>query len=175
MKRLPACVAFAAAIFAACASMPPAPVADDLQMPATAFPGITEVKARAFAADDRPEAEEAVPPETGVLRQSGLASAAQYRYGIGGERPAQLKVRVDVFLDETTAAGRFRGRHLPQALAMTEPLAVGDDGFIYEDLYAGFRVGPVTVEIRADGPNGILDGFARAYAEFVRSRLRKNR
>ena len=172
MRPVAVGTAFVAAVFAACA---PVPVADELQMPATSFAGITEVTTRAFAADDRPEREESVPPETSALRRSDLASAAQYRYRLGGERPAQFKVRIDVFRDEATAVGQFRGRHLPQALAMTERFAAGDDGFIYEDLYAGFRVGPVTVEIRADGPNGQLADFARAYAAFVESRLRKTR
>lgn len=162
-----------AVVLAACATIPPAPVADDLQMPATAFPGITEVRNRAFVEDHPTDGAEAVTPESTALRRAGLTSAAQYRYVLGGEQPALFKVRVDVFRDEATAAAQFRGRHLPQALAMTGPLEAGDDGFIYEDLYAGFRVREVTVEIRADGPNGRLADFARTYAGFVTSRLKK--
>ena len=147
--------------------------ADHLRMPASAFAGIAEVRTRAFAADDPRIEESALPPESAALRRSGLASAAQYRYLLDGEPKTQLRVRVDVYREGATAAEQLRGRHLPQALAMTEPLIAGDEGFIYEDLYAGFRVGPVIVEIRADGPNGRLQDFARAYAGFVESRLLK--
>jgi len=152
------------------AEVSPMPTAADLQMPATAFADVAEVSTRALAVDDGRQG--ATPPEITALRRIGLASAAQYRYRIAGERPAQLKVRVDVFPDETAAKARFRGRHLPQALAMTEPLAAGDDGFIYRDQFAGFRVGPVTVEIRAAKPGGRLAEFARSYADFVAARLR---
>lgn len=149
-----------------------APTAADLKMPATAFPDVSEVITRTLAVDDGSAREGAAPPEITALRRTGLASTAQYRYRFGGERPGQLKVRVDVFHDEATATERFRGRHLPQALAMTQPLAVGDDGFIYQDQYAGFRVGPVTVEIRAEGAAGRLPGFAKSYADFVLARVR---
>lgn len=149
------------------------PTAADLQMPATAFPDIAEVITRALAVDDGLAKEGATPPEITVLRRTGLASSAQYRYRVGGERPGQFKVRVDVFRDEATASAQFRGRHLPEALAMTQPLAVGDDGFIYQDQYAGFRAGPVAVEIRAEGAAGRLADFARSYAAFVAARLRE--
>jgi hypothetical protein len=149
-----------------------APSAADLKMPASAFPDVAEVITRTLAVDDGNAREGATPPEITALRRTGLASTAQYRYRFGGERPGQLKVRVDVFHDEATATARFRGRHLPQALAMTQPLAVGDDGFIYQDQYAGFRVGPVTVEIRAEGAGGRLPGFAKSYADFVLARVR---
>ena len=119
-----------AVVLAACATIPRAPVADDLKMPATAFPGITEVRKRAFVEDHPTDGAEAVTPESAALRRAGLTSAARYRYALGGDRPAQFKVSVDVFRDEATAARQFRGRHLPQALAMTETLAAGDDGFI---------------------------------------------
>jgi hypothetical protein len=146
------------------------PTAADLQMPASAFADVAEVSTRALAVDDGREG--AAPPEITALRRIGLASAAQYRYRIAGERPAQLKVRLDVFRDEAAAKAQFRGRHLPQALAMTEPFAAGDDGFLYRDQFAGFRVGPVIVEIRAAKPGGRLPEFARSYAEFVTARLR---
>lgn len=149
-----------------------APTAADLQMPAAAFADITEVSTRALAVDDGRAKEGATPPEITALRRAGLASAAQYRYQIGGERPGRFKVRVDVFRDQATATAQFRGRHLPQALAMTQPFAAGDDGFIYRDQYAGFRVGPVAVEIRAEGASGRLPDFARSYADFVTARLR---
>ncbi|HEX5760416.1 MAG TPA: hypothetical protein VF121_14605 [Thermoanaerobaculia bacterium] len=150
----------------------PAPTAADLQMPAAAFADVAEVTTRTLAVDDPKAPAEPTPPEVVALRRAGLASAAQYRYQIAGEKPGRFRVRVDVFRDEPTAATQFRGRHLPQALAMTEPLAAGDDGFIYRDEYAGFRVGPVAVEIRAEGAPGRLPEFARAYAEFVAGRLR---
>lgn len=149
-----------------------APTAADLQMPAAAFADVTEVSTRALAVDDGRAKEGAAPPEITALRRAGLASAAQYRYHLGGERPGRFKVRVDVFRDEATAIAQFRGRHLPQALAMTQPFAAGDDGFIYRDQYAGFRVGPVAVEIRAEGASGRLPDFARSYADFVTVRLR---
>jgi hypothetical protein len=149
-----------------------APTAADLQMPADAFPDVAEVITRALAVDDGLAKEGATPPEVTALRRTGLASTAQYRYRIGGERPGQFKVHVDVFPDEATAVAQFRGRHLPQALAMTQPFAAGDDGFIYQDQYAGFRVGPVTIEIRAEGASGRLPEFARSYADFVIARLR---
>ena len=60
---------------------------------------------------------------------------------------------------------------MPEALALTEPLLVGDDGFLYGQEYAGFRVGPVVVEIRASEGAGHLAPFARAYAEFVAATL----
>ncbi|HEV2854932.1 MAG TPA: hypothetical protein VHC97_19225 [Thermoanaerobaculia bacterium] len=149
-----------------------APTAAELKMPASAFADVSEVITRTLAVDDGSAKEGAVPPEITVLRRTGLASTAQYRYRVGGERPGQLKVRVDVFRDEATAIAQFRGRHLPQALAMTQPFAVGDDGFIYQDQYAGFRVGPVAVEIRAEGASGRLPEFARSYADFVLARVR---
>lgn len=151
---------------------PPAPTAADLQLPAASFPGIAEVTTRALSVDDGSSPEGAVPPDILVLRRSGLASAAQYRYRLAGEPPGQLKVRVDVFRDEATAVAQFRGRHLPQALEMTKRLDAGDDGFIFQDQYAGFRVGPVVVEIRADGAGGRLADFARTYAGHVAARLR---
>lgn len=151
---------------------PKAPSAADLQLPAAAFPDVAEVSTRALAVDDGSAQEGAAPPEITALRRARLASTAQYRYRVGGERPGRFKVRVDVFPDEATATERFRGQHLPQALAMTQPFPVGDDGFIYQDQYAGFRVGPVTVEIRAEGASGRLPEFARSYAGFVVSRLR---
>jgi hypothetical protein len=164
------------AVFLALALLPgsaqKAPTAADLQMPAAAFPEVTEVSTRALAVDDGSAKEGATPPEITVLRQTGLASSAQYRYRIGGERPGQLKVRIDVFRDEATATKQFRGRHMPEALAMTQPFAAGDDGFIYQDQYAGFRVGPVAIEIRAEGAAGRLPDFARSYADFVVARLR---
>lgn len=149
-----------------------APTAADLQMPAAAFPDVAEISTRTLAVDDGSAAEGATPPEITVLRQAGLASSAQYRYRIGGERPGQFKVRIDVFRDEATATTQFRGRHMPEALAMTQPFAAGDDGFIYQDQYTGFRVGPVAVEIRAEGAGGRLPDFARSYADFLIARLR---
>lgn len=150
-----------------------APTAADLQMPAADFPEVAEVSTRALAVDDGSAPEGATPPEVTALRRTGLASTAQYRYRIGGERPGQFKVHVDVFHDEATASAQFRGRHLPEALAMTQPLAVGDDGFIYQDQYAGFRAGPVAVEIRVEGAAGRLPDFTRSYADFVVARLRE--
>lgn len=35
---------------------------------------------------------------------------------------------------------------------MTQPFAAGDDGFIYQDQYAGFPVGPVAVESGRKAP-----------------------
>jgi hypothetical protein len=148
------------------------PSAADLQMPPELSADIAEVTTRALAVDDGRAEEGAIPPEVTALRLAGLASAAQYRYRIGGERPGLFKVRVDVFRDEATGTAQFRGRHLPQALAMTQPLDAGDDGFIYRDEYAGFRVGPIVVEIRAEGASGRLPDFARSYAAFVAARLR---
>ena len=148
------------------------PSAADLQMPPELSADITEVTTRALAVDDGRAQEGATPPEITALRLAGLASAAQYRYRLGGERPGLFKVRVDVFRDEATGTAQFRGRHLPQALAMTQPLDAGDDGFIYRDEYAGFRVGPIVVEIRAEGASGRLPDFARSYAAFVAARLR---
>ncbi len=156
---------------AALGGEPAAPTAADLQLPATAFADVAEVTTRALAVDDG-SAKGELSPEIAALRRSGLASAAQYRYRIGGGQPGRFKVRVDVFRDEATAVAQFRSRHLPQALEMTEPLPSGDDGFIYRDQYAGFRVGAVAVEIRAEGASGRLPDFARTYAEFVISRLR---
>lgn len=148
------------------------PSAADLRMPPEVSTDIVEVTTRTLAVDDGRAKEGSTPPEITALRRVGLASAAQYRYRIGGERPGLFKVRVDVFRDEATGIAQFRGRHLPQALAMTEPFAAGDDGFIYRDQYAGFRVGPVVVEIRAEGAGGRLPDFARSYAAFVAARLR---
>lgn len=62
----------------------------------------------ALAVDDGRAKEGATPPEITVLRQAGLASSAQYRYRIGGERPGQFKVRIDVFRDEAAATQQFR-------------------------------------------------------------------
>lgn len=166
-------VAFLAlALLPAGARSEEAPTAADLQLPATAFADIAEVSTRALAVDDGLAGQGTTPPEILSLRLSGLASAAQYRYRTGGEPPGRFRVRVDVFCDEATAIEQFRGRHLPQALAMTRPLEAGDDGFIFGDQYAGFRVGPVAVEIRAEGTGGRLPEFARTYAEFVAARLR---
>ncbi len=151
---------------------PAAPTAADLALPAAAFAEIVEISTRALAVDDGRAPEGATPPDIAALRRTGVKSAAQYRYRIGGERPGRFKVRVEVFRDEATAVAQFRGRHLPQALAMTEPFAAGDDGFIYLDQYAGFRVGPVAVEIRAEGASGRLPDFARSYAYFVVARVR---
>lgn len=148
------------------------PSAADLQMPPELSADVAEVITRALAVDDGSTQEGATPPEVTALRLAGLSSAAQYRYRIGGERSGMFKVRVDVFRDEATGIAQFRGRHLPQALAMTQPLEAGDDGFIYRDEYAGFRVGAVVVEIRAEGAKGRLPDFARSYAAFVTSRLR---
>ena len=148
------------------------PSAADLQMPPELSADIAEVTTRALAVDDGRAQEGAIPPEITALRLARLASAAQYRYRVGGERPGLFKVRVDVFRDEATGTAQFRGRHLPQALAMTQPLDAGDDGFIYRDEYAGFRVGPIVVEIRAEGASGQLPDFARSYAAFVAARLR---
>jgi hypothetical protein len=149
-----------------------APTAADLQMPATAFPDVGEVSTRTLAVDDGSAKEGATPPEVTALRLARLASSAQYRYRIDGKKPGRFKVRVDVYPDEAAAIEGFRGRHLPEALAMTQPLAAGDDGFIYQDQYAGFRVGPVAIEIRAEGAAGRLPDFARSYADFVIARLR---
>lgn len=148
------------------------PSAADLQMPPEFSADIAEVTTRALAVDDGRTQEGATPPEITALRLAGLASAAQYRYRVGGERPGLFKVRVDVFRDEAAGIAQFRGRHLPQALAMTQPFDAGDDGFIYRDEYAGFRVGPIVVEIRAEGASGRLPDFARSYAAFVAARLR---
>lgn len=153
-------------------SVQKAPTAADLRMPATAFPNVAEVSTRALAVDDGSAKEGATPPEITALRLARLASSAQYRYRIEGERPGRFKVRVDVYPDEAAAIEGFRGRHLPEALAMTQPFPAGDDGFIYQDQYAGFRVGPVAIEIRAEGAAGRLPDFARSYAAFVTARLR---
>jgi hypothetical protein len=151
---------------------PAVPSAADLQMPQELATDIVEVTTRALAVDDGLAKEGATPPEIMALRLAGLASAAQYRYRVGGERPGLFKVRIDVYPDEAKGTAQFRGRHLPQALAMTEPFDVGDDGFLYRDQYAGFRVGPVVVEIRAEGASGRLPEFARSYAAFVTARVR---
>lgn len=151
---------------------PALPTAADLRMPPELASDIVEVTTRALAVDDGLANDAAAPPEIKALRLSGLASAAQYRYRVGGERPGLFKVRIDVYPDEARGAAQFRGRHLPQALAMTERFDVGDDGFLFRDQYAGFRVGPVVVEIRAEGASGRLSEFARSYAAFVTARVR---
>ena len=145
--------------------------AADLRLPTEAYPGMTEVHTRALAVDGG-EAEADASPEVRALRQLGQASAANYRYVVGGDAPGQLKVRVDVFPEAAEAAAHFGGRHLPEMLALTEPLDAGDEGFAYRDEYAGFRVGPVVVEIRAAGTAAHLRPFARTYAAFVAARLR---
>lgn len=146
--------------------------AADLRLPADAYPGIAEVVTRALAVDDgAPDAE--TPPEVRALRQLGQASAANYRYVFDGDGAGQLRARLDVFPEAAEAAAHFGSRHLPEMLALTEPLDAGDEGFVYRDEYAGFRVGPVVVEIRAAGAaTEHLRPFARLYAGFVAARLR---
>jgi hypothetical protein len=145
--------------------------AADLQLPAEAHPGVTAVTVRALGVDDPTIPDERATPEIRALRLSGQLSAANYRYRFGGDHPGQIKVRVDVFRDAATATEQFRRRHLPEALAQTKPLDAGEDGYFYEDDYAGFRSGPVVVELHATGADGELPAFARRYAELVAERL----
>jgi hypothetical protein len=160
----------------ACASAQPpaaeaAPSAADLQLPADAYPDVEEVTVRALGVDDPAVPDAEATPEMRALRVGGQLSAANYRYRLGGERPGRIKVRIDVFRDAATAAERFRERHLPEALAMTEPLGAGEGGYLYGDEYAGFRVGPVVVELHASDAEGHLPAFARRYAQLVTERL----
>lgn len=143
--------------------------AADLRLPADAYPGVVEVVTRALAVDDGAP-EDSAAPEVLVLRRSGQTSAANYRYHLSGDGSPQLKVRIDVFADGAAAAAAFRGRHLPEALALMEPFAVGDEGYRYGEEWAGFRLGPVVVELRATVP-GHLVPFARRYAQLVGERL----
>lgn len=149
---------------------PSSPKIEQLQMPAEQFSGVREVYVRAMVNPDSP-ADTGSPAVSQALAASGVKAAAQFRYELT-EPTVTMRVKVDLFRDQQTASTRFRGRHLPEALAMTEPLPIGDDGFIYEQAYAGFRVGPVAVEIRAKPEDPRLRDFAAAYADFVRRRLR---
>lgn len=104
---------------------------------------------------------------TRAMDQTGLAGSAQFRYPMIDPRGAVLRVRVDRYADARTAAEKFRGRHLPEALAMTQGLDVGDDGFIYADIYAGVRVGAVVMEVRALPGDERLGAFVDAYVSYL--------
>lgn len=143
---------------------------DQLQMPADGFAEIREVYVRAMV-NPEDKGETGSPAISQALATSGVKAAAQFRYELAEPRTT-MRVKVDLFRNVELAGERFRGRHLPEALAMTENLDVGDDGFIYQNAYAGFRVGPVAVEIRAKPDDPRLRDFAAAYADFVRDRLR---
>ncbi len=156
-------------LLAAC-SQPAPPTAADFRMPEQADARIKSSSVRALAANGKDEFGQGLSEATvQALRSSGIDSSGQFRYETadGG----RYRVRVDVYPDAAEAGRRFRGRHMPEALAMTEKLSLGDDGFIYQNQYVGFLIGPVAVEMRAKPPHDGLADFARAYAAFVRARL----
>ena len=141
-----------------------------LQMPPERFAGVTEVYVRALV-ESSSQAESGAGPISEALKNSGVEAAAQYRYTLQSP-DAGMRVKVDLFQNADLSTERFRGRHLPEALAMTEALPIGDDGFIYQNSYAGFRLGRVVVEVRAKPDDPRLRPFVAAYAEFVRQQLR---
>ncbi|MEN8820819.1 MAG: hypothetical protein ABF271_06895 [Abyssibacter sp.] len=137
----------------------------ELMMPAAAFAGVSHVEV--YGSSDDLAGETGSEAVGDALRRMRLAGSAQYRYEAIDPTGTTFRVKVDLFDSEAQAEAAFRGRHLPEALAMTEPLALGDDGFIVEAIYAGVRTGRVAVEIRAVPPDSRLRAFTRAYATFL--------
>lgn len=162
--------ALVAVLLLAACSRPPASVAD-LRLPVDGHPGLAEASVRAEiidgAAGQLPKEQETAE----LLRKSGLTGTASYRYRLAPPGRGRYKVRIDLFVDEARARENWATRHMPEALAMTEPFAVGDEGWIWRDQMAGFRIGRAIIEIRAaDKATGMPD-FARRYAVFAQEAL----
>lgn len=149
--------------------------AEQLRLPADAFPGIREIETRGALVDDgapldgHPQA-----AALRALRARRVASAANFRYRLAPPAAGEIKVRVDVLADLPAAERDWSARHLPQAMAMTRPLAgtAADAAWIFRDSMAGLRLGNVIVEIRSQDGTAELEAFARRYAGFVRDRRR---
>ena len=143
-----------------------APTLEELKMPAERYAAVSEVVVRAQF-DTRGEDMQKAAAIGEAMRVSGVLAAAQYRYSLSGEKPVSFRVKLDLFDSAARAAEQFRGRHMPEALAMTEALALGEDGFAFHNSYLGFRVGAIAVEIRAKPDDPRLRDFAASYAGFL--------
>ncbi|HEX4895077.1 MAG TPA: hypothetical protein VFV11_01950 [Solimonas sp.] len=170
MRTLRGPAALAAVLLLAACSRPAATVTD-LRMPAEAHPGIAALSTRAEVVDGDEAALPKQAETAELLRKAGLTGSASYRYRLAPPGKGRYKVRIDLFVDEARAQENWANRHMPEALAMTQPFAVGDQGWIWRDQMAGFRIGRAIIEIRAaDGAQGMPD-FARRYAGYAAAAL----
>ena len=144
---------------------PPLSRMSELQMPPDDFAGVTHVEV--YGNSDDLAGETGSEAVGAALQRLKIVGAAQYRYLSIEPAGTTFRVKVDLFTSEADAKEAFRGRHLPEALAMTESLPLGDDGFIVESIYAGVRSGRVTIEVRAVPPDARLRPFVTAYAAFL--------
>lgn len=170
MRRLVRAILVVALLGVVACSRPPATVVD-LRMPPQRHAGVAAVSTRLLAV----EGDESQSPQSRntaeLLRRSGIVGSANYRYQLAAPGKGRYKVRVDMFADEARAQANWQARHMPEALAMTTPLAVGDAGWIYRDQMAGVRIGRVIIEVRAaDGAQSIAD-FVSSYADFIRETM----
>ncbi|HEX4870722.1 MAG TPA: hypothetical protein VFV27_00260, partial [Nevskiaceae bacterium] len=137
----------------------------DLRLASGAHPALQEVSTRNLYEDGQIDGAPAPEAIRKVFDDGGIRASAQFRYQVSdASGKSELRARVDWFVDEARAEPAFRGRHMPEALAVTETLPIGNDAFAYRDEYLGFRVGTVVVEIRAKPAWPGLREFSRVYA-----------
>ena len=116
---------------------------------------------------------------SGDLGQPGLVATARDRVHLRGPDGGVLKLHLMLFDSVESAAGDYRSRHRPEAMATTRPLEAGDEAWIYPSAergeHAGLRVGRVRYEIQARGAGTQLAAYVRAAAKRAAELERRRR
>jgi hypothetical protein len=169
--RAAALALLAAMVLGGCKAPEPAPSIRDFRMPVPAgFAEPLRLEDKSIVEPAALAAEEA--PGDALVRdaftQQGIVGSAYWRYWRDAEGPRGLyKVKATLYRDAETLAAAWERRYPPVALVGTEPLSLGDGGFLLPGNIAGFRHGALMVEIKAEGSAAQLADFVAAYGRFV--------
>lgn len=154
---------------AACSPAPPL-TAQDLVLTRERYSRLTEVEAVVLIVDQGQQ-----PPSADVqdLRAARMVSAGHYHYRVLGPPGAALKAHIMLFVDEAAARAHWQTRHQPESLALTQPLAAGDEAWILDGRMSALRVGRAIIELRSREPFGDLALFTQLSAQQAERRLRR--
>ncbi len=156
-------------LFAAC-SKTPAPDVLDLLMPAPAAFEVEKIEHKSvLIADDRGVGAQSAE-DMAVLTTQGIASSAYFKYWRAGGQA--YKVRINVYSDAQACIKGWDKRFPADTLETTADPGLGDQSFISGQRMAAFRMGPTLVEVTSSKGAPDLEGFVRAYAEYVAAQSR---
>lgn len=162
----------AALLLAACqSSTEPDWTVDAFQLPAESEAGNFRVQEKSVV---RIPADLSTIPEdervmVSALTDQGIQGSAYWRYWLPESQGRGFyKLKLIVFDSRSSAEAGWAYRYPPDALDSTQPLAVGDDGYVLPGRMAGFRLDRLIAEIEAGGDADDLEAFVQAYAAFAR-------
>ena len=162
------------AVLAACADSGPAPVVwqvDAFKLPAESPAGSFRIQDKSIVhvPEDLSTLSEGERPMVATMAGQGIQGSAYWRYWLPEEEGRGFyKLKVTVFDSEDAAAAAWDRRYPPEALDGTQPLEVGQTGFLLPGRIAGFRLQRLMTEIEAGGLAKALESFVDHYAAFAR-------